>query len=100
MSTNQSQAKKMMATTDGGGEEEDCLIYGESQLRKAEAAATDAESKKTLSLCLFRPLSNALSFSLPNQRFYRRNWSIPSLRQLLPELPLRLLRLEGSQNLR
>ena len=89
-----------MATTDGGGEEEDwgVLIYGESQLRKAEAAATDAESKKTL--CLFRPLSNALSFSLPNQRFYRRNWSIPSLRQLLPELPLRLLRLEGSQNLR
>jgi hypothetical protein len=41
----------MMATTDGGGEEDDLgvLIYRESQLRKAEAEAIAAESKKTLS---------------------------------------------------
>ena len=44
MSTNQSQAKKMVATNDSRGEEEDlgALICRESELRKAKAAATAA----------------------------------------------------------
>ena len=49
MSTKQSQATDVASTNNSGEEEEDlgALIYRESQLRKAEAAAIAIESKNT-----------------------------------------------------
>jgi hypothetical protein len=72
MSTKQTQAKKAAVAPNnisGGGEEDDLgvLIYKESQLRKAEAAAIAVESKKTSTASTHRRTSTRKRSPVNNQ---------------------------------